>query len=84
MGEHTATLTSKGQITLPVRLRTMLKLQPGDQVAFVEDDKGNFKLLARRHKLADLRGIVKSDEPIRSEEIDSWIAEARASRAAKL
>ena len=63
MGEHIVTLTSKGQITLPVRLRSMLKLQPGDRIAFVEDDNGNFKLLARRHKTCGpARHMLKSEE----------------------
>ena len=81
MGEHIARLTTKGQITLPLRLRMGLNLKPGDQVTFVEDDNGDFRLLANRHRLADLRGIVKSDEPIRSRDIDGWVAEARAARS---
>lgn len=36
-----AKITSKGQITLPISIRRMLKLKDGDKVAFVEKD-GNF------------------------------------------
>ncbi|MCI4605520.1 AbrB/MazE/SpoVT family DNA-binding domain-containing protein, partial [Pseudomonas fluorescens] len=32
----TATLTSKGQITIPVQVRTALGLETGDRVEFVE------------------------------------------------
>ena len=33
-----AKITSKGQITLPIAIRRMLKLNDGDKVAFVEKD----------------------------------------------
>jgi len=40
---QTAKVTSKGQITLPLKLRKTLKLQAGDIVAFVEKD-GRFEI----------------------------------------
>ena len=33
-----AKVTSKGQITIPSRIRTELKLKPGDKVLFVEEE----------------------------------------------
>ena len=33
-----AKVTSKGQITIPSRIRTKLKLKPGDKVLFVEEE----------------------------------------------
>jgi len=33
-----AKITSKGQITLPIAIRRMLKLDDGDKVAFIEKD----------------------------------------------
>lgn len=77
---HTATITSKGQITLPSRMRKALGLKAGDRIDFVEDENGDFRLEARRHGLADLRGIVKAKQPITEEQIDRWIEEARAAR----
>jgi antitoxin PrlF len=35
-----STLTSKGQITLPVEVRRRLGLKTGDRIEFVEDDAG--------------------------------------------
>ncbi|MCA9457205.1 MAG: AbrB/MazE/SpoVT family DNA-binding domain-containing protein, partial [Nitrospira sp.] len=35
-----ATLTSKGQITLPKKIREQLKLQPGDRVEFLVGTDG--------------------------------------------
>jgi AbrB family looped-hinge helix DNA binding protein len=36
----TATITSKGQITLPKEVRNHLRLQSGDKVRFLEDETG--------------------------------------------
>ena len=41
----TATLTSKGQITIPVRVRAALRLEPGDRVEFVESETGEFTMI---------------------------------------
>lgn len=78
--EHSATLTSKGQITLPSGMRKALGLKAGDRIAFVEDGAGGYRIEPRRHSLADLRGIVKLTEPVTGADIDRWIAEARAAR----
>ena len=74
---HEAKLTSKGQLTLPARLREALSLKPGDKVVFVEDERGRIVLEARAGKLADLRGAVH----LRGRaSIDEWIREARSAR----
>lgn len=36
----TATLTSKGQITIPLSLRTVLGLHPGSKLDFIRDESG--------------------------------------------
>ena len=38
MKMEVATMTSKGQITIPVAVRKQLKLEQGDKVVFIEDD----------------------------------------------
>ena len=38
MKMEVATLTAKGQLTIPVAVRTKLNLQQGDKVVFIEDD----------------------------------------------
>jgi AbrB family looped-hinge helix DNA binding protein len=38
------TVTSKGQITLPVEIRNRLRLKPGDRVEIYEDRAGQFFL----------------------------------------
>lgn len=42
MDSYPATLTSKGQITLPAEVRALWGLQPGDQVEFFRDHVGDW------------------------------------------
>jgi AbrB family looped-hinge helix DNA binding protein len=51
-----ATLTSKGQITLPQSVRTSLGVQAGDKLDFVADDAGGFRVVALRKDVHALRG----------------------------
>lgn len=41
MKMEVATMTSKGQLTIPMVVRKKLDLQQGDKVVFIEDDSPN-------------------------------------------
>ena len=51
----TATLTSKGQITIPQAVRTALGLHAGTKVDFIPVANG-FKLVPHRNEAASLKG----------------------------
>ena len=53
----TATLTSKGRITIPVSVRNELKLGPGDRVEFVQIAPGRYELITEKADVTDLKGI---------------------------
>jgi AbrB family looped-hinge helix DNA binding protein len=53
-----ATLTSKGQITIPVAVREKLGLATGDRVEFVEVGPGEFALKAATEDVRVLKGMV--------------------------
>ena len=55
----TATLTSKGQITIPVQVRTALGLETGDRVEFVEMEDGKFAMIAASKTVKDLKGLIR-------------------------
>jgi AbrB family looped-hinge helix DNA binding protein len=55
----TSTLTSKGQITLPKRVRERLGLQPGDRVDFEIEDSGDVRLRAGGIDVHSLRGALR-------------------------
>jgi antitoxin PrlF len=74
-----AKVTSKGQVTLPFKLRDRLGIEPGDRVVFVEQGDGSFALRVRRGTLADLRGLLAGKvEPASDKQIKDWIDEARS------
>ena len=54
----TATLTSKGQITIPIQVRTALGLETGDRVEFVEMEDGQFSMIAASKTVHDLKGLI--------------------------
>ena len=51
-----ATVTSKGQITIPAEVRRRLGLKPGDRVDFVPEPTGGFRLQAKK---APLEGLLE-------------------------
>ena len=55
-----ATLTSKGQLTLPKEIRDKLGVKTGDRVAFREQPDGSIVVEAEIGDLLALRGSVKS------------------------
>jgi antitoxin PrlF len=52
-----ATMTSKGQMTLPKSVRDRLGLQAGDRVEFVETQQG-FLVLPLKRELSAIKGIL--------------------------
>ena len=77
-----ATITSKGQTTIPKAVRDKLNLKPGDQIDFVFEDDGRIVIRARNKRLEDIIGILKRPgQPTLSvEEMDEAIGEAAAER----
>jgi antitoxin PrlF len=53
----TATLTSKGQITIPVEVRNDLKVDAGDRVEFVLISPGRYEFVAATGEVTELKGM---------------------------
>jgi len=78
-----ATISSKGQITIPAAVRSALKLKAGTRVRFLKEDDGRFSFVPVTGSIRALKGIVPSiGRPVSLEEMDQAIAEA-ASRGLK-
>ena len=71
-----ATLTSKGQITIPKAVRDALGLTTGDRIEFVGTDKG-FVMAPVKRDLGALCGMFKGrrTKPATLDEITAAIAE---------
>jgi AbrB family looped-hinge helix DNA binding protein len=55
----TATVTSKGQITLPKAVRELLRVDTGDQVDFVVNERGDVVVRPVSLDITELRGLLK-------------------------
>lgn len=75
----TATLTSKGQITIPADVRRTLGVQTGDRVEFVEIQPGRFELVAATRSVRELKGMLgKPARTLSIEDMNRVIAEQGA------
>jgi antitoxin PrlF len=54
----TATMTSKGQITVPRDVRLKLNLKAGDRIQFIVEGDGTARLRAVNKDISSLRGIL--------------------------
>ena len=70
-----ATITSKGQITLPKDLREKLNLGYGDKVDFFVREDGHAEMIPVKTSLRDLKGMVTSPvSNVTLQDIDHAIA----------
>lgn len=78
----TATITSKGQMTVPQSVRESLGLQPGDKVDFVLDEGGGYRIVALRKDVKVLRGRFagRAARPITIEEMSDAVLNEAAQR----
>jgi antitoxin PrlF len=75
-----STITSKGQATIPKRIRDHLGLKPGDRVKFFIRPDGRVVILPKR-PASSLIGFLKYDgPPVTIEEMDEAIGDAVAAR----
>jgi antitoxin PrlF len=83
----TATVTSKGQITIPKEIRNLLQVEEGDRIDFLVE--GEDRVLMRKpvRSLRSLKGLLyrKGRKPVTLEEMDRAIARfhARENRRSK-
>lgn len=68
----TATLTSKGQTTIPKEIRDYLAIDTGDRIEFLVDEKGRVLLLPATLDVRSIKGIFPA--PPRPVSIDKMNA----------
>jgi antitoxin PrlF len=77
-----ATVTSKGQVTIPVDVRTKLGLRPGSRLAFVPTDTGGYEIHPEAASIKDLKGTVpRLPRPVSVDEMNEAIAAAATADA---
>lgn len=80
----TATITSKGQTTIPKDIRERLNLKPGDRLDFIFDDDGALRVVPLNVSVDDLKSILPPPKRVLSnEELDEAMASGWGARAAR-
>ncbi|MBV9624204.1 MAG: AbrB/MazE/SpoVT family DNA-binding domain-containing protein [Acidobacteria bacterium] len=73
-----ATITSKGQITLPREVRRMLGVRSGDKLLFECDGTGvRVRPIRNRSTFSKYRGIGKPAIPSGRKDIGNWLRQTR-------
>ena len=75
-----ATVTGKGQITIPIEVRQALGIDAGDRVEFIEVEPGRFELVPATRSVTALKGMFgKPKRAVSIEEMNTAIARRGAS-----
>lgn len=73
----TATITSKGQITLPREVRVNLGVSTGDRLDFIRLDDGNYAVVPASHSIRSLKGVIpRPSRPVSLDDMQAAIDEA--------
>jgi AbrB family looped-hinge helix DNA binding protein len=76
----TATISSKGQITIPAEVRQALQVDAGDRVEFVEVAPGRYEFFAATRSAMELKGMFGTPaRPVSIEQMNQAIAARGAS-----
>ena len=69
-----ATMTSKGQTTIPKEIRDALCLQAQDQIQFTLTSDGTVIMRAKKRSIKDMYGILHDPErkPVAVDDMKGW------------
>ncbi len=72
-----ATITSKGQVTIPKKVRDQLHLKPGDTIDFEVDSHNTIHIVAKKRHHSKVAGILyrEGQHPRSIEEMNEEITE---------
>jgi len=77
----TATLTSKGQVTIPAEVRQRMGLDAGDRIEFVELESGGYAIKPAIDDVRSLKGLLrKPSSPVTVEDMNTAIRARAATR----
>ena len=79
-----ATVTSKGQVTIPVEIRRHLGIGAADKVAFVINGQGAVELRPPRYTLKSIRGAIPALPGREAGDFEEQIEEAMEEMAERV
>jgi AbrB family looped-hinge helix DNA binding protein len=75
-----STVTSKGQVTIPAKIRDEFGIESGDEIVFMKGLDGRLKIHVAKRRPGAGRGVLKSSLKLTQESIERGITEAVAER----
>ena len=81
-----SSITSKGQVTIPKKIREFLNVKTSDKIVFTPIDDGKVLLTTKQVPASALFGILKHrrpNRPVSLKEMDSAIRKRRTERMPK-
>jgi len=72
-----STITSKGQVTIPKKIREQLNLKKGDQIDFKLLPDGDIRITPQKRSYNELYGILQREnqKPVSLHEMDEGVAD---------
>lgn len=79
-----ATVTSKGQITIPAEVRRVLGLRSGSRVDFVRMPDGSYSIAPSTRSVTALRGLIAAPSaPVTVEQMGEAVAAEASDRTSR-
>jgi len=76
-----STVTSKGQVTIPIKVRSDMGLAAGDRIEFIRMEDGHYAVVPVSSSVKSLKGIIpRPDKPVSLEDMDAAIASGATRR----
>lgn len=80
----TATMTSKGQVTIPAEVRQRMGLGTGDRIEFVELETGEFAIKPAIDDVRSLKGALrKPEKPVSVDDMNVALRKRAAARGSR-
>ena len=70
----TSNITTKGQVTIPKKIRDQLHLKTGDKIDFILEKDGSARILPVSSSIDSIIGIIKSRKKLSAEQMNSVIS----------
>jgi AbrB family looped-hinge helix DNA binding protein len=84
MREFVSSVTSKGQVTIPIAVRKHLGVTAPDKITFVLNDEGHVELRPAKLTVRNLRGVVPALPGRATADFEDQIEEAMEDEAARI
>jgi len=79
----TSTISLKGQVTIPKKIREFLKLEKYDKIVFIPLEEGKVMITNKQTPVSELFGMLKHRKPkqhVSVEEMEAGIRKRRTER----